>query len=150
MDMMLPEDWLSAFKLVCLIGSKLPFVSPSGLLVAEAGAEEFVGVEMSMGSLSGGPDIWIVGVRMGTVRGANGSSFPCPSPMGVLCGLLSITCAICTRGKGRYVSMVGSKSKIATKGSQRPGKREMSRDLVGEQRPVERRESRRIERAGFD
>lgn len=88
-----------------------PFASPSGLFVAEGGAEEFVGVVMSIGSLSGGPDIWMVGVRIGTVRGANGSSFPCPSPRGVLCGLLSITCAICTRGKGRYVSMVRNVSR---------------------------------------
>lgn len=48
---------------------------------------------MSMGSLSGA-DIWMVGVRMGTVRGAIGSSLPCPSPSSDLCGL-SITCAIC-------------------------------------------------------
>lgn len=61
--------------------------------MVEAGADELVGVVMSMGSLSGA-DIWMVGVRMGTVRGAIGSSLPCPSPSSDLCGL-SITCAIC-------------------------------------------------------
>lgn len=97
----LPDDCPSDLILWLRIGSRPPFISPSGLLVAEGGAEEFVGVVMSIGSLSGGgPDIWIVGVRMGTVRGASGSSFPCASPRGVLCGLLSITCAICTREKG--------------------------------------------------
>lgn len=81
------------------MGSETPFISLSlsGLLVAEAGAEELVGVIMSMGSVSFGPDIWMVGVRMGTVRGAIGSSLPSPSPRCVLCGL-SITCAICAWG----------------------------------------------------
>lgn len=71
----------------------------------EAGAEELVGVVISMGPLSGGPDIWMVGVRMGTVRGANGSSFAWPSLRGILCGLRSITCAIC-RAQGAIVSMI--------------------------------------------
>lgn len=73
--------------------------------MVEGGAEELVGVVISMGSFSGGPDIWIVGVRMGTVRGANGSSFAGPSLRGILCGLLSITCAI-WRAEGAIVSMV--------------------------------------------
>lgn len=77
-------------------------LSLSGLLVAEAGADELVGVVMSMGSLSGA-DIWMVGVRIGTVRGAIGSSLPCPSPSSDLCGL-SITCAICAL-EGRAVSI---------------------------------------------
>lgn len=51
------DDWPSSFKVPCLMGSRLPFESPSGLLVADGGAEEFEGVEMSIGSLSGGPDI---------------------------------------------------------------------------------------------
>jgi len=45
----------------------MPFASPSGLFVAEAGADEFVGVVMSMGSPGDGADIWMVGVRIGTV-----------------------------------------------------------------------------------
>lgn len=63
-----------------------------------------MGVVISMGSFSGGPDIWMVGVRMGTVRGANGSSFAWPSLRGILCGLRSITCAIC-RANGATVSI---------------------------------------------
>jgi hypothetical protein len=45
----------------------MPLVSLSGLLVAECGADELVGVVMSIGSPGDGPDIWMVGVRIGTV-----------------------------------------------------------------------------------
>ncbi len=41
--------------------------SRSGLLVAEAGADEPVGVVMSMGSPGDGVDIWMVGAIMGMV-----------------------------------------------------------------------------------
>lgn len=54
--------------------SLLPLVSLSGLLVAEAGAEELVGVVMSMGSPGDGADIFMVGVRIGTVLAPIGSS----------------------------------------------------------------------------
>lgn len=47
--------------------SGMPLVSLSGLLVAECGADELVGVVMSIGSPGDGPDIWMVGVRIGTV-----------------------------------------------------------------------------------
>ncbi len=43
------------------------FASRSGLLVAEAGADEPVGVVMSMGSPGDGVDIWIAGAMMGIV-----------------------------------------------------------------------------------
>lgn len=66
------------------------------------------------------------------VRGANGSSFPCPSPRGVRCGLLSITCAICTRGKGRYVSMIRKELRMSMEDSNRKSD---SRLLGGDQRP---------------
>jgi hypothetical protein len=45
----------------------LSLPSRSGLLVAEAGADEPVGVVMSMGSPGEGVDIWMVGVMMGIV-----------------------------------------------------------------------------------
>lgn len=41
--------------------------SPSGLLVTEAGADEFVGVVMSIGSPGDGVDICIVGAMIGIV-----------------------------------------------------------------------------------
>jgi len=47
--------------------------SLSGLLVAEAGADELVGVVMSMGSVGEGADMWMVGVMMGTVLRPMGS-----------------------------------------------------------------------------
>ena len=96
---LLPWPSMRTWLLLTLMGSEAPLtsLSLSGLLVAEAGAEEFVGVIISMGSGSFGPDIWMVGVRMGTVRGAIGSSLTSPSPRCVLCGL-SITCAICAWG----------------------------------------------------
>jgi len=75
--------------------------SPSGLLVEEAGAEEFVGVVISMGSPGDGADIWIVGVRIGTVREGIGPSES--SARGVLCAL-SVAVSICT-GRGRTVSI---------------------------------------------
>lgn len=78
-----------------------PLVSSVGLLVAEAGADELVGVAMSMGSPGDGADIWMVGVRMGTVRALIGSSEV--SARGVLWGL-SMAVAICT-GTGKTVSI---------------------------------------------
>jgi hypothetical protein len=45
----------------------LSLPSRSGLLVAEAGADEPVGVVMSMGSPGEGVDIWMVGAMMGIV-----------------------------------------------------------------------------------
>ena len=47
--------------------SARPLASLSGLLVAEAGADELVGVVISIGSPGDGADIWMVGVRIGTV-----------------------------------------------------------------------------------
>lgn len=116
--MALLEAWATLF----LMESDAPLVSAPGLLIADVGAER-VGVVMSMGSLSGGPDIWMVGVRMGTVRGAIGSSLVWTSLRGVLCGLRSITCAICTRTRGMAVSMV------TTTGEQ---SRSKDRELIGD------------------
>lgn len=78
-----------------------PLVSSVGLLAAEAGADELVGVAMSMGSPGDGADIWMVGVRIGTVRALIGSSEV--SARGVLWGL-SMAVAICT-GNGKTVSI---------------------------------------------
>ena len=45
----------------------MSLTSRSGLLVAEGGADEPVGVVMSMGSPGDGVDIWMVGAIMGIV-----------------------------------------------------------------------------------
>lgn len=50
--------------------------SPSSLFTADCGAEELVGVVTSIGSPGDGADVWMVGVRIGTVRAAIGSSGP--------------------------------------------------------------------------
>lgn len=68
--------------------------SLSGLLVAEGGAEEFVGVVISMGSprVGDGADICIVGVMIGTVLAtidSSGVSARC------FLGTLSVAVAIC-------------------------------------------------------
>lgn len=47
--------------------SLMPLASLPGLLVADGGADEFVGVVISIGSPGDGADIWMVGVRIGTV-----------------------------------------------------------------------------------
>lgn len=65
--MMLSAWWWSWNDIAPPDRSLMPFASLSGLLVAEAGAEELVGVVISMGSPGDGADIWMVGVRMGTV-----------------------------------------------------------------------------------
>lgn len=57
--------------------SACPLGSPSGLLLADWGADELVGVVISMGSPGDGADIWMVGVLMMgmvTVRVVIGSS----------------------------------------------------------------------------
>lgn len=54
----------------------LAFTSLSGLLVADWGAEEFVGVVMSMGSPGEGADIWMVGAMIGIVLAPIESSDP--------------------------------------------------------------------------
>jgi hypothetical protein len=61
-------------------------------LVAEAGADEFVGVVMSMGSPGDGADIWMVGVRIGTVLAPIDSSGRSISRF--LVGALSVIVAI--------------------------------------------------------
>jgi hypothetical protein len=61
----------------CEVGpdrSLMPFTSLSGLFAAEGGAHEFVGVVISIGSPGDGADIWMVGVRIGTVLAPIGSS----------------------------------------------------------------------------
>jgi hypothetical protein len=66
--MMMLSAWLWSFcNIVPPERSLMPLASLSGLFVAEAGAEEFVGVVISMGSPGDGADIWMVGVRIGTV-----------------------------------------------------------------------------------
>jgi len=81
-----------ASDLGVLVSSLEPFPSLSGLLVADAGADELVGVVMSMGSPGDGADIWMVGVRMGMVRTVIGSSGP-SAMMGGRCAL-SVAAAI--------------------------------------------------------
>jgi hypothetical protein len=60
-------------------------------LVADAGADEFVGVVISMGSPGDGVDIWIVGAMMGMVLTPIDDSGP---SAGRLLGALSVAAAI--------------------------------------------------------
>jgi hypothetical protein len=67
--------------------------SRSGLLVAEAGADEPVGVVMSMGSPGDGVDIWMVGAAMmGIVLTPIDECVP---SAGKFLGTLSVAAAIC-------------------------------------------------------
>ena len=77
----------------CDRSCRMPLVSLSGLLVAEAGAEELVGVVISIGSLGEGADVLMVGVSMGTVLAPIESSGRSRARC-VLCAL-SVTVAIC-------------------------------------------------------
>lgn len=70
----------------------LTLTSRSGLLVAEAGADEPVGVVMSMGSPGDGVDIWIVGAMMGIVLTPIDECVP---SAGKFLGTLSVAAAIC-------------------------------------------------------
>jgi hypothetical protein len=72
--------------------SPLTLTSLSGLFVADAGADEVVGVVISIGSPGDGADIWIVGAIIGTVLAPIDSSDP--SPRWCL-GALSVWVAIC-------------------------------------------------------
>lgn len=65
--------------------------SPSSLFTADCGAEELVGVVTSIGSPGEGADVWMVGVRIGTVRAVIVSSGP--SGRGFT-GALSVAVAI--------------------------------------------------------
>ncbi len=80
-----------------------PFSSPSGLLLADGGAEELVGVVTSIGSPGEGADILMVGVIMGMVRAVIGTSGPF-ARRGVRCAL-SVAAAIRTAiGSGQFAS----------------------------------------------
>lgn len=74
------------------LGPPLRLTSWSGLLVAEAGADEFVGVVISMGSPGDGVDIWIVGAMIGMVlRPIDDSDLSTDRFLGAL----SVAAAIC-------------------------------------------------------
>jgi len=79
----------------------LGLVSLSGLFVAEAGAEELVGVVISMGSPGDGADIWMVGVMIGIVLAPIGSSGPSAK---WFLGALSVAVAICPASVAVLVS----------------------------------------------
>lgn len=70
----------------------LILTSRSGLLVAEAGADEPVGVVMSMGSPGDGVDIWMVGAIIGMVLTPIDDS---EGSVEWILGALSVAAAIC-------------------------------------------------------
>lgn len=90
--MMMLSAWSLDWGCCGLSPRPLTLTSLSGLLVAEAGADELVGVVMSMGSPGDGADIWIVGVMMGTVLAPIESSGPSAK---WFLGALSVAVAIC-------------------------------------------------------
>lgn len=95
--MMMLSAWSLDWGCCCGLSPRpLTLTSLSGLLVAEAGADELVGVVMSIGSPGDGADIWIVGVMMGTVLAPIGSSGPSAK---WFLGALSVAAAICPMGE---------------------------------------------------
>jgi len=53
---------------VAVISLTEPFLLLSRILFANAWADELVRVGISVGSPGGGPDIWVVGVKIGVIR----------------------------------------------------------------------------------
>lgn len=83
----------------------LILTSRSGLLVAEAGADEPVGVVISMGSPGDGVDIWMVGAMMGMVLTPIDES---DGSVEWILGALSVAAAICPTFDEDSVSNVNS------------------------------------------
>jgi hypothetical protein len=75
-----------------LVAAPLTLTSRSGLLVAEAGADEPVGVVISMGSPGDGVDIWMVGAMIGIVLTPIEES---EASVEWILGALSVAAAIC-------------------------------------------------------
>ncbi len=90
--MRLSLEECSLWRPPCSRSAPLPLVSLSGLLVAEARAEELVGVVIAIGSPGEGAEVLIVGVRIGTVLAPISSGL---STARCVIGALSVTVAIC-------------------------------------------------------